>query len=103
MQQTNELTDYEQIALDKDRQVKELTMMVEDMESIRKHNLELREQADEARSYRIEMEAERAQQAKRHQEQMENEYAQREVLIEDKQEMQKQTIELQSTIDKMDL
>ena len=87
VQQTNELTDYEQIALDKDRQVKELTMVVEDMENIQKHNLELREQADEARSYRIEMEAERVQQAKRHQEQIENEYAQREALIEDKQEM----------------
>jgi len=53
VQQSNELSDFEQVALDKDRQVKELTMLVEDLESIQKHNLELREQADEARSYRI--------------------------------------------------
>jgi len=88
VQQSNELSDFEQVALDKDRQVKELTMLVEDLESIQKHNLELREQADEARSYRIEMEGERQAQAKRHQEQLEQEYAQREALIGDKQEMQ---------------
>ena len=50
VQQSNELSDFEQVALDKDRQVKELTMLVEDLESIQRHNLELREQADEARS-----------------------------------------------------
>jgi hypothetical protein len=88
VQQSNELSDFEQVALDKDRQVKELAMLVEDLESIQKHNLELREQADEARSYRIEMEAERQVQAKRHQDQLEQEYAQREALISDKQEMQ---------------
>ena len=88
VQQSNELSDFEQVALDKDRQVKELTILVEDLESIQKHNLELREQADEARSCRIEMEAERQGQAKRHQDQLEQEYAQREALIGDKQEMQ---------------
>jgi hypothetical protein len=88
VQQSNELSDFEQVALDKDRQVKELTMLVEDLESIQRHNLELREQADEARSYRIEMEAERQAQAQRHRDQLEQEYAQREALIGDKQEMQ---------------
>lgn len=88
VQQSNELSDFEQVALDKDRQVKELTMLVEDLESIQRHNLELREQADEARSYRIEMEAERQAQTQRHQDQLEQEYAQREALIGDKQEMQ---------------
>ena len=88
VQQSNELSDFEQVALDKDRQVKELTMVVEDLGSIQKHNRERREQADEARSYQIEMEAERQAQGRRHQEQLEQEYAQREALIGDKQEMQ---------------
>ena len=52
------------------------------------HIAGLLEQADEARSYRIEMEAERHAQAQRHQDQLEQEYAQREALIGDKQEMQ---------------
>lgn len=103
VQQSNELSDFEQVALDKDRQVKELTMLVEDLESIQKHNLELREQADEARSYRIEMEAERQAQAKRQQDQLEQEYAEREALIGDKQEMQQQIIDLQAIINKMHL
>ena len=62
-----ELNEYEQVAIAKDREINEIQLIVQDYESLKQYNQELRNQINEAREYRIQMEHEKQEMIEKHQ------------------------------------